>query len=88
MEVQEKVQKLIDISKKTVILLKRKMNKTQTIKEHEKLKKAVYDNINNVFILSEVINNIPELKREYSSEELKNFFDNIKRQIKNSQDML
>ena len=88
MDLKEKVVKLIEISKKTVILLKRKMNSTHSIKEHEKLKLAVYENQSNIFLLSEIVNNLDELKEEYSGEELKNFFENIKINIKTSQELL
>lgn len=88
MDLEDKIRKLIDISKKTVIMLKRKMNATNTTREMTLLKEQVYQIQTNIFLLSEIVNNLDELKEGYSNEELKNFFENIKRNIKTAQNLL
>lgn len=88
MDLEDKIRKLIDISKKTVVMLKRKMNATHTIREMTLLKEQVYQIQTNIFLLSEIVNNLDELREGYSNEELKNFFENIKRNIKTAQNLL
>lgn len=88
MNLETKVRKLISISKKTVFSLKKKMNTTHSIKEHEELKMAVYDVSTKIFILSEIVNNLQELRDDYSNDELKYFFEDIRRCIKSAQELL
>lgn len=88
MELEDKIRKLINISKKTVILLKRKMNATHSKKELDLLIKAVYENQSNIFILSKIVGDLDGLKAEYRNDQLNIFFINIKESIKEAQDLL
>lgn len=88
MELEDKIRKLINISKKTVILLKRKMNATHSKKELDLLIKAVYENQSNIFILSRIVGDLDGLKAEYRNDQLNIFFINIKESIKEAQDLL
>lgn len=87
MTFDEKIKKLIHISIKTIFYLKRKLNTTASMKEYNKIKEYIYINQANVMILSEMVKNSNKIKENYTNKELRDFFNQIKNDIKASQDL-
>lgn len=87
MTFNEKIEKLINISINTVLLLKKQLNVTLSSKEYIKIKEYINKNQSNILVLSEILKNTNEIREKYSNKELRAFFNEIKTTIKDSQNL-
>lgn len=82
MEFQDQIQRLIELSKETVLFLKKKINTTTSAKIYEKAIYYIYVNQENIVCLSEIVKDPESLEENYSESELIEFFEKIKDDIK------
>ncbi len=88
MNVEDKIKKLIEVSKVSILALKRKMIVTKRMKDHKILVNKIYKIQSSIFILSEMLKNFDRIRENYSDKDLKRFFENIKAELQEAKTLI